>query len=132
MSSLTAPAGPVRATAPGPRRPDSAGMARAARQRPVEITQLARHAPCGPRFGRRCWLGGERPRAPAPWSGTGCGGYLMTILVRGPIAAPAMTALVHSSPQGARPAGPLAAVRFLALAPRPADSAVRGLPGITA
>jgi hypothetical protein len=93
-STPTAPGGPVRATAPGPRRPDSAGMARAARQHPVEVMQLARHAPCEPRFGRRCWLSGERSRATAPCSGTGCGGYLMTILVRGPIAPPAITTLV--------------------------------------
>jgi hypothetical protein len=47
------------------------------------ISTLARHAPCWPAARQRSRAALERPRAPAPFSSTGCGSYLMPMCRQG-------------------------------------------------
>lgn len=49
------------------------------------VIALARHAPCWPAARQRCPAALGRPRAPAPFSSTGCGSYLMPMKRQGPI-----------------------------------------------
>lgn len=57
--------------------------------RRVEVVEMvcasARHAPCWPAARQRSVAALGRPRAPAPFSSTGCGSYLMPMRRQAPV-----------------------------------------------